>query len=80
MVARRYITYTDIPATSIDYITSVTGIKDIHQLSLTEINAFLNDMEHWYGQHNPCIQGFSKSANAIHRLAATFGRTKANIL
>jgi hypothetical protein len=44
----RYKSYSEIPETVASYLLNVAGIKNIMQLSLNEINTFMNDMERWY--------------------------------
>lgn len=43
----RYKTYSEIPASSVEYVVSVSGVKNIYQLTMTEINNFLSEVELW---------------------------------
>lgn len=44
----KYRSYTEIPQWIIDYLLSVTGEQTIKELSLSEINGYLNGLMRYY--------------------------------
>ena len=42
----------DLPLTLYDYIITVSGVEDIGDLDMEDINEFLNEQEEWYNERN----------------------------
>ena len=42
----------DLPLTLYDYIITVSGVEDIGDLDMEDINEFLNEQEEWYYERN----------------------------
>ena len=52
MTVYRYKTYSDIPATTIQYISMVAGVNCVTELTIGEINDFMNDLKHWHNNYS----------------------------
>lgn len=48
MATYRYISYDEIPANVSSFVCRVAGINNIHELTITEINNFLVDLNEYY--------------------------------
>ena len=42
----------DLPLLSHEYVTQVSGVDNIGDLSIEEINEFLNSQEEWYNEYD----------------------------
>ena len=42
----------DLPLTLYDYIITVSGVEDIGDLDMEDINEFLNEQEEWYNEYD----------------------------
>ena len=42
----------DLPLTLYDYIITVSGVEDIGDLDMEDINEFLTEQEEWYNERN----------------------------
>ena len=46
----------DLPLTLYDYIITVSGVEDIGDLEMEDINEFLSEHEEWYNDYAVCSQ------------------------
>jgi hypothetical protein len=42
----------DLPLTLYDYIITVSGVEDIGDLEMEDINEFLTEQEEWYNEYD----------------------------
>ena len=47
-----YRSISDLPLFMCEYIAEVSGVDDVGDLSIEEINEFLNEQEEWYYERN----------------------------
>ena len=42
----------DLPLLIYEYVAEVSGVEDVGDLSIEEINEFLNSQEEWYNEYD----------------------------
>lgn len=58
LINKRYISYSEIPGNVIEFICNVAGISTIFELSISEINDFLVDLDEYYESQGSKMQDF----------------------